>query len=452
MTKYKRLSSSGVDMFDPNSEAFRSRCYILKDPETNKDTTANYRINKYFGNKTAECADNCKYEGLDEYGYVLCNCTGLPKGEQKANQVKKEIVIGMPQINFDIVTCVGVTFKYPNIFMNPGFYIAAFFIFMSIIISKCVSKINLHLIDTKLKEIIHNDCVFFDNDELELEQYFDFKKKKDNIRDPNIFLRIRANINPLNPKSSNREDDDVILWYKKLSPLPVGFIDPVNKSITKKENKKEIKGLNQILKKRKKKPKNQKIEPDSITKVENIPHLEGYPHSKKTYFNDVNKNIEIPPKKENLQLTDHSGKNSPHLESVVIKLSPNSINNEIDDSRLKEMKFYTKRYKNIYEKHPDHSPTLKDYEELSPFNAVLCDKRPFKQMFLDNLTDEHVVFELIWRVSILNPLWIRILFFFFNLSINFAMNALFFSDDLIDERTESPESVSISIKLNYLII
>ena len=71
MTKYKRLSSSGLDMFDPNSKAFKSRCYILKDPETQKDTTANYRINKYFGNKKADCADNCVYSGLDEYGYVV---------------------------------------------------------------------------------------------------------------------------------------------------------------------------------------------------------------------------------------------------------------------------------------------------------------------------------------------------------------------------------------------
>jgi hypothetical protein len=180
---------------------------------------------------------------------------------------------------------------------------------------------------------------------------------------------------------------------------------------------------------------------NSITMVENKQALGGSSHSKMTNLNDVNKNKEVPSKKENIEITDRSI--SPLKDSVVINISPKSIQNELTDSRLKDMKVYTKRYKNIYERHPDHAATLRDYEELSPFDAVLCDKRPFKQMFLDNLTDEHVVVELIWRVSILNPLWIRILYFFFNLSINFAMNALFFSDALIDKRTESSESVSL---------
>ena len=42
--------------------------------------------------------------------------------------------------------------------------------------------------------------------------------------------------------------------------------------------------------------------------------------------------------------------------------------------------------------------------------------------------------------SILEPLWIRLVLFYFNLSLIFALSALFFSDDYIDARANLPKS------------
>ena len=89
---------------------------------------------------------------------------------------------------------------------------------------------------------------------------------------------------------------------------------------------------------------------------------------------------------------------------------------------------------------------LKDYDELNPYDAIIYDKRSFIDLFLDILKQENVLFNLFFYDSILNPLWIRFIFFYFNLSLNFALSAFFFSDDYIDSRALLPPSETV----NYL--
>jgi len=83
--------------------------------------------------------------------------------------------------------------------------------------------------------------------------------------------------------------------------------------------------------------------------------------------------------------------------------------------------------------------TLKDYNELNPYEAIKYDKRSFLILFFNNLTNENVMFNLLFYNSLLEPLWIRIIMFYFNLSLMFAASAFFFSDDFIDARSSLSE-------------
>ena len=84
--------------------------------------------------------------------------------------------------------------------------------------------------------------------------------------------------------------------------------------------------------------------------------------------------------------------------------------------------------------------TLKDYNELNPYDAIIYDKRNFLELFFDKLKEENLLVNLLFYNSILEPLWIRMIFFYFNLSLMFALSAFFFSDDYIDSRADIPQS------------
>lgn len=87
----------------------------------------------------------------------------------------------------------------------------------------------------------------------------------------------------------------------------------------------------------------------------------------------------------------------------------------------------------------DHMICSKDYALLTPLEAVKYDTRSFKEIFMDKLLEEHILVVLFFKKSVMDPLWIRIIFFMFSTSITFALNAMFYTDDYINTAADSPE-------------
>ena len=127
-------------------------------------------------------------------------------------------------------------------------------------------------------------------------------------------------------------------------------------------------------------------------------------------------------------------------DNIIIKSEQNQLYNNFHE--LDESKSILKLYPNIYERFPDHQPTIRDYLELSSKEAVNCDKRSFKQIFLFYLVERHVIIKLIYKVSTLLPTWIRFLLLFLNIQIIFGLNAVFFTDYYIQKRVEDESSVN----------
>jgi len=82
---------------------------------------------------------------------------------------------------------------------------------------------------------------------------------------------------------------------------------------------------------------------------------------------------------------------------------------------------------------------------------MIYDKRSFFTLFFDKLKEENILFNLFFYNSILEPLWIRLLLFYFNLNLMFASSAFFFSDDYIDARASltEEERVFLFISNNF---
>lgn len=85
-----------------------------------------------------------------------------------------------------------------------------------------------------------------------------------------------------------------------------------------------------------------------------------------------------------------------------------------------------------------HQLTIKDYQNLAMNEILKYDKRGFFKYIWDYLTDQHVIISLFFKKSLIEPIYIRTVFFCFALSMEFAINAILFSDAYIDKRALSP--------------
>ena len=94
--------------------------------------------------------------------------------------------------------------------------------------------------------------------------------------------------------------------------------------------------------------------------------------------------------------------------------------------------------------------TNKDYDELSPIEAIKYDKRGFFEIFFALLKTNHTLFNLFFHYSLLEPLWIKVLLFFLELTLMLSTSAFFFEDDYIDARAELPEADRVKLIFNLL--
>ena len=112
--------------------------------------------------------------------------------------------------------------------------------------------------------------------------------------------------------------------------------------------------------------------------------------------------------------------------------SNTKINLDEEDDSLKGLKLIEKIYNNTTAF--KHKFSLKDYYELTPFEAFVFDKRTFPTIIWDELRENHIVFTLFLKFSLIYPLWTRLLWIIYSLSVIFFLNALFFTDDYMDKR------------------
>jgi hypothetical protein len=97
--------------------------------------------------------------------------------------------------------------------------------------------------------------------------------------------------------------------------------------------------------------------------------------------------------------------------------------------------------KQLVVKKTNHLISLPDYEELGPDDVLLFDKRTSTQLLKDNILTDHPIFSLIFKKSIFDPAFLRVLDLVFQYSIQFSVNAMFFTDNLIESRMSNPNKV-----------
>jgi hypothetical protein len=85
--------------------------------------------------------------------------------------------------------------------------------------------------------------------------------------------------------------------------------------------------------------------------------------------------------------------------------------------------------------------TLLDYEELEPAEALIYDKRKIFAYLKDKLILEHPILAMILKKSLKEPLFLLLLQFEIVISMQFAINAMLYTDAYIDNRQNDDNSV-----------
>ncbi len=369
---------------------------------------------------------------------------------------------------------------------------------------------NNFIIKKCLNSITYNDCLFFDSDEMTKEAYF--KTEISNINHLEKFNEDIKNANPIlktNIKvfNGNRKNETIVMkTIITKVPLNVGFpksdkdtknlvddeiIDDSKKNnIDKNEiNKRdELNDFNSITYDRNDKFKYHidksndhsffsaskvnssdiylkqsskidiKVKEDNINSPENHISFSNIEYNSKTenIYTKLSKKI-----KDKTENSPHLNKKNDYLKNISIqkKISSkkdNSHNIKISDNKNETENIVNKKKRNnniLNARNKNHTLTIRDYEELNPKEAKIYDKRSFICLFKTHLLNDHILLNLIFKRSILEPLWLRVVYFIFEVTIVLFVNGIFFTDDLIDERSNHTQEERVKLfKLFVFII
>jgi hypothetical protein len=89
--------------------------------------------------------------------------------------------------------------------------------------------------------------------------------------------------------------------------------------------------------------------------------------------------------------------------------------------------------------------SLLDYETLSHHELLKYDKRTTFSFFKDVLITEHSLFTLLFKRSLKDPTFIKLLQLVFTLSMQFGLNAMLITNATIDQNANQPNQVTTDI-------
>jgi hypothetical protein len=113
LDKYRYHKNESIDIFDPTSEPFTSRCFSSIDRESGFDSTINLRRTQFYQNISATCNNDCLYNGIDDDNYLTCSCQGIAANTYAL--FKTEYLQPLPTTNQGVIECIiyayNVSFK-----------------------------------------------------------------------------------------------------------------------------------------------------------------------------------------------------------------------------------------------------------------------------------------------------------------------------------------------------
>jgi hypothetical protein len=381
-SKYNKLKESGIDIFNSGSPAFRTNCFSYVDPDTEYDTTLNYRVHNYMMNRTDCIKQGCTYKDIGSDGYIVCTCrntdsSGSNVTENSNNDDYKNNLLG----------CSGEIQVLADGRINSGFLVACCIIGLQITLTALLMFMRRNK-KPSLDKLINQDCQLFDRQENNLDEYFLGKTIKDEAKKGKA--NDNFNTEPTAEVNTTRQLKDEIDSPKK--DLSAANIDkmtpPTPDKLALKDNAIKIHPTDNLIEGNTSHINNSKIY-NNFCEVKN-----------KENGGEIINDIVI-----SKQVTDRE------------LVTNSSVGNKII--------------------------TMKDYEALTLQERFIYDSRSCYRYFLDHLVRNNLLVPIFFKHSLSDPIYIRVAKLTLSLSLLFGTNAILFVDSYIEQQAFNPNKVIV---------
>ena len=389
----KSLAEQGVDIYNINDDFFNNFCNGIS--VYNQDLTLENRIDDVYVN-VSFCDDGCEYQGINLDTYkVICSCTNEETNSiqnttttKNKNKFLKVIDDLLDNINYKIVVCYKYWLNVKYFKNNGGFYFSViiFVILQILIIINCCKWYKITL--KKLKEDIN-------------------KINLKRINDENLMSRNYDSPNHLNNTK----------YYISSSSKRNMMIPKINKNFLFTENNIDSE-LSQNI--------------QNQNKIGNIEYEEI--NKKMIEMNNIKTPIynyffysPIKNKKNGNKNKNHSKKNSTTNTELELITSNNTNKNEKNIYSNSEENINTDNLKKENKKDID-------YDELNYFEALIQDKRKFINIVWHSALCKIDIIAIFIHIGKYEYFPILISVYLYSLTLDFTVNALLFSDDIISSK------------------
>ena len=441
ISRYENVTGI-LDSYDKNSAYYNDLC-VHYPIEGGADMTLKDRQEQY-SNKSL-CEEDCNFVGYDKQtGKVDCSCgvkITLPLvSEIKFDKKKLYKFMNIKKIaNFDVLKCWKLITSKVGLVTNIGFYsyFPALITYILCVIFFC-SKESENL----KKEI--NEIVYAKVNQ----KYININKKKPpkppkkikpkpKFVEP-IFVQMmqkrmkeneaRKNINPEIKKRKS-----ILISQIMRNEGKSDLIEENNNNNEKKEKEDENNINNELIEKKDKIPKNI----NNKKKINAPPIKSGLPktnNGQKT-SNETKRNLE---KSDMLSSRNNLPLNQNRVNLITRNIGNNSEGGGILSKTEEEKIKSTLKYN-------DSELNDLDFEE-----ALKYDDRNYFQYYLSLLKTKHLIIK-VFNKTDYNSRMIKIFLIFFNFSLCFAVNALFFNDDTMHKILEDGGDFNFIYQLPQII-
>ena len=396
------ISGQNLDLYNKNSDFYNDICYPYTS-ENGTDVTLEDRRKELSEKNKSICEEDCNFVGYDEItGILKCSCE-VKLSISMISEIKidnKNKLIHFMDItkisNFKVMKCIKLLFSKEGIITNIGFY-SFFPVIIAYFVSSIVYNIKeYNLIIKEADEIVFSKKVI---EQKEIQK----KKLKTNMFKTYIIDKE----NQLEGGKGENIDNDELNTKKKhkgkkYNKIYDNFFSKNDEDIIMKELFEN---------------------PFDDSNVQNFLSVKD---------NRMN---------ENKSVKFSEAKNSPPKK--------NSIN---ENKILKNKKNKNEEIKGLKKENIKEKLAYIDIElnELGYKKALKIDHRTFFQYYFSLMKTKHIIFQLFDNKDY-NSLSIKILLLFFNFASNFAVNALFFSDETMHQISEDGGDYNIIYQLPQIV-
>ena len=426
------------ELYDKDNPIYNDMCY----PYSSKDGVDMILTDvqkEYIDNNRIICDEGCKFEYIDDS--VECYCevktTFPPLSEIKIDKDKLYKFANIKNVaNFGVLKCLNLLFVKDRMITNIGIYSFLPTVISYIVCIVVFIKVDFKIIKDKIKDLLYAilNLKYIKNkkekkEENELGQekkQYNKKKQKPEIKQemPNepIIIKNYNFVEPIFVSLAKKKDFEIPnVIMKEINYMNIKNTNRIKKNLlnnSKHYYSSERKNTEDLTKSQ----ASLNIKSDRDIIIKNIKH----PPIKKPNHN--NKMIN---KMKSSEKND-SKKSKDELNSI--KPKTNKKLSEKEEKRIKEILAYND----------------KELNDLDFKLALKYDNRNLFKIYYSFLNTDHMLIKIFYSKDY-NSRFIKIFLFFYNFSLSYTVNALFFNEDTIHQILEDEGKYNFIYQLPQIL-